>query len=210
MNNLWSLFVGSLQTSLFLLAQVYGGNISLAIITLSFMTRLALLPLTLRVARRSQEQQMRLQSVQPELQRIKKLYRNDPEQLSQKTMELYRKHNVQLLDGAGFLATLLQLPIFAGLFSAIKQGIANGGRFLWIADISQPNILLALIIALLTFVSSALSPNLQQQGRFLSLVLPAFLTLFFVWQLSAGLGLYWAASSLVGALQAVMLHRKSS
>src|SRR5512138_1033641 len=208
MHNLWSLFVGYLQTGVFLLAQVYGGNISLAIITLSLMARLALLPLTLRLARRSQQQQIRLQAIQPELQRLKKLYRNNPEKLSQKTIELYKKHNVQLLDGGGLMGNLLQLPIFAGLFSAIKQGVGNGGSFLWITDISQPNILLALIVAALTFVSSALSPNIQQQGRALSLLLPALLTLFFVWRLSAGLGLYWAASSLVGMLQTAMLRRR--
>lgn len=208
MDNLWSLFVGYLQAGLFVLAHMYGGNISLAIVTLSFMVRLALLPLTLRIARRSQQQQMRLKQIQPELERLKKRYRHDPEKLSQKTMELYKKRNVQLLDGAGFMGSLLQLPIFAGLFSAIKQGVGSGGNFLWIKDISQPNILLALLIAALTFVSSAMSPNIQQQGRTLSTLLPAILTLFFVWRLSAGLGLYLAASTLVGMLQAAILRRK--
>jgi YidC/Oxa1 family membrane protein insertase len=208
MDNIWSLFVGYLQTVLFVLAHMYGGNISLAIITLSFIVRLALLPLTLHLARRSQWQQMRLKEMQPELERLKKHYRNHPEKLSQKTMELYKKHDVRLLDGAGFFGNLLQLPVFAGLFAAIKQGTGNGGHFLWITDISQPNILLALIIAVLTFVSSALSPNMQQQGRNLSILLPVIITLFFVWRLSAGLGLYWAASSLVGVLQTAMLRRK--
>lgn len=208
MDNLWSLFVGFLQTGLFLLAQVYGGNISLAIITLSFMVRLALLPLTLRLARRTQQQQMRLSEIQPELQRLKKIYHGNPEKLSQKTMELYKKRNIQPLDGASFIGNMLQLPIFAGLFSAIKQGVGRGGHFLWITDISQPNILLALLVAALTFVSSALSPTVQQQGRTLSLLLPALLTLFFIWRLSAGVGLYWAASSLVGMLQAAILRRK--
>lgn len=210
MDNIWSLFVGYLQTVLFVLAHMYGGNISLAIITLSFMVRLALLPLTLRLAHRSQQQQMRLQAIQPELEHLKKHYRKNPEKLSQKTMELYKKHDIRLLDGAGFIGNLLQLPIFAGLFAAIKQGIGNGGRFLWITDISQPNVLLALIITLLTFVSSALSPNMQQQGRNLSIILPAIITLLFVWRLSAGLGLYWAASSLVGVLQTAILRRKLS
>lgn len=208
MDNLWSVFVGYLQAGLFVLAHLYGGNVSLAIITLSFMVRLALLPLTLRIARRSQQQQLRLQEIQPELERLKKHYRSNPEKLSQKTLELYKKRDVQLLDGAGLMGNLLQLPIFAGLFSAIKQGVGSGGRFLWIADISQPNILLALLIAALTFVTSVLSPNSQQQGRNLFLLLPALLTLFFVWRLSAGLGLYWAASSLVGMLQAAMLRRR--
>lgn len=208
MDNIWSLFVGYLQTVLFVLAHLYSGNISLAIITLSFMVRLALLPLTLRLARHSQQQQMRLREMQPELERLKKLYRAKPEKLSQKTMDLYKKHNIQLLDGAGFMGNLLQLPIFAGLFAAIKQGIGNGGHFLWITDISQPNFLLALIIAILTFIASALSPNMQQQGRTLFIILPAVITLFFVWRLSAGLGLYWAASSFVGVLQTTMLRRK--
>jgi len=121
---------------------------------------------------------------------------------------LYKKRDVQLLDGAGFIGNLLQLPVFAGLFSAIKQGVGKGGHFLWITDISQPNILLALFVAALTFVSSALAPGTQQQGRTLFIILPAIVTLFFVWRLSAGLGLYWAASSLVGVLQAAMLRRK--
>jgi membrane protein insertase Oxa1/YidC/SpoIIIJ len=82
-------------------------DVGIAIITLSLMSRLALLPLTLRLAGRSQQQQIKLQAIQPELQRLKKLYSNDPEKLSQKTMELYKKHNVQLLDGAGLLGTLL-------------------------------------------------------------------------------------------------------
>lgn len=208
MNNIWNLFVGYLQIALFVLSNMYGGNISLAIITLSFIARLALLPLTLRLARRSQQQQMHLKEIQPELERLKKLHRNEPEKLSRKTLELYKKHNVQMLDGTSFFGSLLQLPVFAGLFSAIKQGIGSGGRFLWIADISQPNILLSLIIAILTLASSALAPNTSQQGRNLSIILPTVLTFFFVWRLSAGLGLYWAASSLVGMLQTVMLRRK--
>jgi YidC/Oxa1 family membrane protein insertase len=206
-SNVWSLFVGALQSVLFVLAHLYGGNLSLAIITLSFAVRLAMLPLTLHLARRGQQQQRRLREIQPELERLKKLYRNSPEKLSQKTMELYQKNNIRLLDGTGMIGNLLQLPIFAGLFSAIRQGIGNGGRFLWIADISQPDILMALLIAALTFVSSALAPNLQPQGRTWSMILPAVLTLVFVWRLSAGLGLYWAASSLVGLIQAAILRQ---
>ena len=208
MDNIWSLFVGYLQTGLFILSQIYGGNMSLAIITLSLIVRFALMPLTLRIARRNQQKQTRLKAIQPELERIKKRYRNNPEKLAQKTMELYKKHNIRPLDGFGFLGSLLQLPIFAGMFSAIKQGVGNAGRFLWITDISQPNILLALIVAGLAFVSSAISPASQEQGRTIFIVLPALLTLFFVWRLSAGLGLYWAASSLVGIVQAALLRRK--
>src|SRR5574339_680752 len=109
MSDLWSLFVGSIQTALFVLAHLYGGNVGLAIITLSFLVRLALLPLTLRIARRSQQQQMSLQEIQPELQRLKQRYRNQPEKLSQKTMEAYKAHDIRMLDGTSLLAGLFQL-----------------------------------------------------------------------------------------------------
>ena len=209
MSHIWSLFVGSLQIILVALSQIYGGNIGFAIITFSFMVRLALMPLTLQIARRSQRQQSLINSIQPELQQLKKRYRNNPEQLSLKTMELFKKHGINPLDGVGILGSVIQLPVFAGLFSAIREGIGSGGHFLWISDISQPNIVLSIVIAALTIITSALSPSVQQQSRTLFLILPTALTLLFVWQLSAGLGLYWAASSIVGVIQAAILRRKA-
>ena len=101
------------------------------------------------------------------------------------------------------------MPIFAGMFSVIRQVVGNSGRFLWISDISQPNIILTLIVATLTFAASSISASYKEQGSVLFLILPTALTLLFVWRLSAGLGLYMAASSLVGIVQAEILRRKS-
>jgi YidC/Oxa1 family membrane protein insertase len=209
MNNLWTIFVGYLQTGLFVLAHLYGGNMSLAIITLSAIVRFSLMPLTLRIARKSQRKQAILKTLQPELERLKKRYSKNPEKLSKKTMELYEKHGIKMIDGSGFLGSLIQLPVFAGMFSAIRQGLDSSGRFLWISDISQPNIILTLIVAAFTFAASALSTSHQEQGSVLNLILPTALTLLFIWRLSAGLGLYMATSSLVGIVQAGILRRKT-
>jgi YidC/Oxa1 family membrane protein insertase len=209
MDNIWSVFVGYLQIVIIALSQIYGGNIGFAIITISFLVRLALLPLTYKIARRGQRQQSLIASIQPELQILKTRYRNNPDQLSMKTMELYKKHGINPVDGVGILGSLLQLPVFAGLFSAIREGIGSGGRFLWISDISQPDIGLSIVIAALSLITSALSPSVQQQSRTLFMIIPTALTLIFVWRLSAGLGLYWAASSLVGVIQAAIMRRKA-
>jgi YidC/Oxa1 family membrane protein insertase len=208
MENLWSLFVGYIQEGLFILAQLYGGNLGLAIITLSLMVRLALMPIAMRTMRKNQARQQKLKEIQSELDRLKKRYRNSPEKLSQKTMDLYKKHDIQMMDGFGIFSNLLQLPVFMGVFSAIRQGLENAGRFLWIPDISQPNILLAFIVALLTFGSSALTPSSQEQVKVVFMLLPAVLTLLFAWRVSAGVGLYWATSSLVGIAQNVILRHK--
>lgn len=208
MNNIWVIFVGYLQAGLYVFSDLYGGNMSLAIITLSAILRLALMPLTMWIAIRSRQKQAILKTLKPKLDQLKKRYANNPEKLSQKTMELYKKHGIKVIDGAGLLGTFIQLPIFAGIFSAIKQSIGNSGSFLWIPNISQPNIILSILVAALALASSLLSNQNQEQGGVMAVFLPAALTLFFVWRMSAGLGLYWATSSLVGIVQAGILRRK--
>jgi membrane protein insertase Oxa1/YidC/SpoIIIJ len=41
------------------------------------------------------------------------------------------------------------------------------------------------------------------------ILLPTVLTLVFLWQLAAGLGLYWAASNIVTIFQELILRRRS-
>ena len=208
MGNLWALFVGFIQEGLFILAQLYGGNLSLAIITLSLIVRLALMPMAIRTMRQTQARQEKMKELQPELDRLKKRYSNNQEKLYQKTMQLYEKHDIKVFGGSGLFGNLTQLPIFMGVYSAIRLGLENAGRFLWIPDISQPNILLAFIVALLTLGSSALAPSAQEQGKLLFILLPAVMTLLFAWNVSAGVGLYWATSSVVSIAQNMILRHK--
>lgn len=208
MNNIWAMVVDFLPTILILLTQAYGGNVGLAIITVSLMVRLTLLPLTLRLARRVREREAMLRKLQPELERLKTRYRNNPEKLTQATVKLYKRHNFRPVDRFSLIGNLVQLPFIAGLWSAIRQGLGAGGRFLWIADITRPDLLLSLLVAGLAYVASLLNPNLQQQSRNVMLILPVLLTLVFTWRLSAGFGLYWAASTGVNILQTLILRRE--
>ena len=208
MSILWDIFVGYLQEGLFGFASLYGGNIGLAIISLSALVRLLLMPLAIRITLKNKKKQAILKSLQPELDKLKKRYKNHPDKLSAKTMELYKKNGIKLVDGSGFLSSLIQIPFFAGMFSAIRQAVGYSGSFLWIPNISQPNMILTFIVAGLTFASSLLSANNQEQGGIWVVILPTALTLFFVWRLSAGLGLYMATSSLVSLVQTGIIRRK--
>ena len=68
----WNGFVGLLGFSLSTLANFYGGNLGLAIITLSIAVRLALLPLALRMARHARTQQKALREIRAEVDKLKK------------------------------------------------------------------------------------------------------------------------------------------
>ncbi len=205
---IWTNFVELLVMVLVTLSQAYGGNLGLAIITVSMLVRLALLPITLQLARRAHEQQARLRALEPEIELLRRRYRSHPKRLSQELAKLYSRHGVQFVDRAGLLGGLIQLPVFAGLYSAISQGIAAGGRFLWIGNLAQPDWVITVLIGVLSFAASALNPDLPRSMRYLYTLLPAMLTVLFAWQFAAGLGLYWATSSSVSLLQTILLRRR--
>lgn len=204
---LWEHFVGVLGAILFALAQVYGGNLGLAIITLSFSVRIALLPFTLRLARRAQARQAMFVALQPEISRLRAKYSSNPQRLNAELHKLFRRHGYNPLDGRGLVGGLAQLPVGAGVYTAISRGLGDGGRFLWIQNLARPDAILALLTGALTCLASILSPDLPQQARLVATLIPALLTVWFVWNLASGVGLYWATSTTVGVLQAVLLRR---
>jgi YidC/Oxa1 family membrane protein insertase len=208
--DLWTSFVDLLMGGLFALSQIYAGNMGLAIITLSLMVRLTLMPLSLKLAQRSMARQALLKRLQPELERLRARYRKDPERLARETKKLYQRYGVRPVEGLSILGGLIQAPILIGLFTAIKRGLGSGGPFLWIADISKPDLWLTLLVAALTYVANAINPNLPEQARTLMILLPTVLTLVFLWQLAAGLGLYWATSNIVTIFQVLILRLRSS
>ena len=210
MGELWNSLVGNLQAVMMLLAQLFGGNLGFAIITLSCSVRFALMPLTLRVAQRMQLRQRILQSLQPQLERLKTRYANNPDRLTRETFKLYRENGVRFFDLKSIGVTLLQMPVMAGLYSAISKGLGVGKRFLWIRDLAQPDILVGLLVGFLTFGMTALAPSLQSQTKLMLLVLPSIVTLVIVSQMSSGIGLYWAASNAVSLIQSLILRRMST
>jgi YidC/Oxa1 family membrane protein insertase len=206
---IWAGFIELLQAGLFLLTHLSGGSLAVGIIALSLTVRIALFPLTYRLARRSYARSLRLAKVQPELKRLQKRHEDDPARLARETMAAYRRHGVSIADGKGVLGGLVQLPVVMGMFTVVRRVLEGsaGGRFLWIANISRPDPLLAVFVALLTATGLMLGPQLTQHGGRWLVVLPAALTLVFMLKFSAGLGLYWGASSVVAVVQGALVRR---
>ena len=206
----WNAFVGFLAVVLSMLTTAYSGNLGFAIITLSLITRLALLPLTLGMARHAQAQQRILQTIKREIDELKAKYKSSPQKLGTELSKLYQKHGVKPIDGVNSLGLIVQLLLGAGVYSAIRRGLGAGGRFFWIRNLAQPDAILAVATGVLTAAASLLGPHLPQQSRIAVAVFPALATLLFAWRLASGVVLYWAASTAVSGLQSVLLNRKSA
>ncbi len=113
---------------------------SVAIIITTIIFKLLLLPLTLK----QMKSMKNMQEIQPKIQELNKKYKNDPQTLNQKTMELYKEHKVNPFGGC--FPLLIQFPIIIAYFrvmqspvpyvfsdQAVYDGVLKG--FLWIKDI---------------------------------------------------------------------------
>ncbi len=94
------------------------GSYGWAILLLTLIIRLALLPLTMK----QQKSASAMQELQPKIKELQEKYKNEPETLQKKTMELYNEHGANPLGGC--LPTLIQFPILIGFYRAITQSLA--------------------------------------------------------------------------------------
>ncbi len=205
----WAEFVDVIYGTLVCVSTALGGSMGWAIGLVSLAIRMVLLPLTLHVACRGLATRAAMQRLEPEVLRIRAKYGKDQRRILEETARLYRRRGVTLADGRSLVASLLQFPIFIGLFSAIRRGLGVGGRFLWVKDISAPDLPLALICAGVTALGSWLGPQAPAWQRALTILLPALLTLFFLSRVAAGLSIYAAAQGVVGMAQAVVVRRRA-
>ncbi|KNF07294.1 inner membrane protein translocase component YidC [Gottschalkia purinilytica] len=160
---------------------------AVAIIVATIIFKLLLLPLNIKQAKSMKN----LQVVQPKLQELQKKYKNDPQTLNEKTLELYKQYNVNPLGGC--LPLLIQFPILIAYFRVMQQPVKYvfgnqalfdqiNKAFLWIKDIAlQPTAIvngvsndlqiagitipiIAILSALTTYLSSKMMSAQNQQG----------------------------------------------
>jgi YidC/Oxa1 family membrane protein insertase len=117
--------LGTVLSFLYDLVRSYG----LAIILLTVLVRLVLLPLTIRQTRSMQE----MAKLQPKVKELQRKYKGNRQKLAEETQKLYREHQVNPLGGC--LPLLLQLPVFFALFAVLR---ATEGAFAVPADPPRP------------------------------------------------------------------------
>jgi len=205
---MWSTFVNGLGGLLAQLAHWFDGSYGAAVLVMALVVRLILLPATLHSAEQAWHRQHRLAGLKPELERLRERHANDPAAHATALRDLYRKHEITGGWGSGLLTAIVQAPLSAGIYAAIRQGVAGAGSFLWIGRLARPDMWLTLIVALLSWAAIMLNPTTSEQVRTVLHWLPVIVTLLVTWHLSAGLALYWAGSGSVGVLQAALLRHR--
>ncbi|MBU9697124.1 membrane protein insertase YidC [Rhodobacteraceae bacterium HSP-20] len=111
------------------------GNMGLAIIALTFVLKLLVLPL----AYKSYVSMAKMKELQPELEALKERAGEDKQKMQREMMQLYKDKKVN--PAAGCLPILIQIPIFFALYKVIFVTIElrHAPFFGWLKDLSAPD-----------------------------------------------------------------------
>ena len=180
-----------------------GLEYGLAIVGLTFITRLAILPLSVKQIRSMRE----MAAIQPQLKEIQERYKDDRERLQRESMRLFQEHGVNPF--ASCLPLLLQLPVFLSLFYLLQSDefedeVREAGQQSWlfIDDILEKATGGTLIVLLALYLGTSVIAGLIMTGRqatgqqrMLSMGLPILFTPIMI-GFPAGLLVYWISTNI--------------
>lgn len=204
---MWGSFVGLLETILVWLSTLTG-SLGLGIILFTILTRIALLPLTIKQLQSSKK----MQELQPLIQELRRKYGKDQQRFTQEMTKLYREHKAN--PAGSCLPLLFQLPIFIGVYNAVNGLALNPDRaanfatsFLWIPTLAQSDPIFILPILSILFqllVSLMAMPKIQDpQQKIMTqtmLLMPIFFG-YIAFTFNAGAVLYWVMGSVLAMVQ---------
>jgi YidC/Oxa1 family membrane protein insertase len=116
-----------------------------AIIVLTVLVRMALMPLSRRQTAQMQKVQAKMAKMQPQLKALEAEYKGkDPQELHRAKMKLMLENGVNpMAQLGGCLLLLLQMPIFMGLYYSLQENVFFRLRtFLWIDNLAAPDMLI--------------------------------------------------------------------
>ncbi|MGP0585503.1 YidC/Oxa1 family membrane protein insertase [Paenibacillus timonensis] len=189
-------------------AKWFNGAYGVAILIMVLIVRTLILPLTLKQVKSSKA----MQAIQPQLQKIREQYKDNPELQQQETMKLFQEHKVNPM--AGCFPLIIQMPVFIALYNSIYYNSAiREHSFLWL-QLGEPDKLFILpaVAALTTFIQTKMMSSVNPQGMqgpmaFMMWVYP-ILIFVMAYNFAAALPLYWIFSNLYTIAQNFFIYRK--
>jgi YidC/Oxa1 family membrane protein insertase len=192
---------------LWLLRIYYGltANWGLAIILLTVTVKLLFFPMTQSSFRSMQN----MQRIQPEMNRIKEQYADNPQEMNRLTMDLMIREKVNPLSGC--LPMLAQTPVWIALYNVLLSSVdLYHTDFLYLRDLSAPDpyCVLPVLVIILMLVQQQFTnmSNMDPaQARLMKIMPLMFGVLFFTFP--SGLALYMFVNMLGSILQQWWIKR---
>lgn len=197
---------------LWLLKEFFGlvGNYGIAIVFLTIVIKILLLPLT----QKSMKSMKEMAKLKPMMDDLKKKYGDDKQRLNQEMMALYKSHKINPMGGC--FPLLLQMPIWIALYRMLYSAVElYQTPFIpgWIDDMSfrDPYYIMPIVMGLSMFLQQRLSPTSAdtQQAKMMLYAMPIFFT-FIMLYLPSGLVLYIFVNSILSIAHQLIYNRMTN
>ena len=222
-------FLGFIAKPLgYLLTGIYSvvGHYGFTLIIFTVIVRLCLFPLYASQIK----SQIKMMDVQPKMQAIQKKYAHDREEQQKRLSQLYKEENYNPMKGC--LPMIIQMPILFGLFALLRDPtmflntdsdtisnmlLAVHENFLWVPDLSTPDLWILPIVAGITqflsfVVTQAQSKNQMQGGaaqmQSMMKMMKYFFPIMIMWiarSFPAGMAIYWIIGNIFTIFQTLTL-----
>lgn len=202
------------QHLLMWLSQQLGNNLGWAIILITFIVRLILMPLMINQSRKSTIQQEKMASIQPymtDIQKRSKEAKTQEEQMeaNQEMMALYKDNNISMTGGIGCLPLLIQMPIFAALYAAIQYSPELSSSYFFGINLGNRSFALTALTFIIYAVQGYMSliglePQQKKQMQSMLIISP-IMTAGITYISPAGLGLYFFVGGIFACLQTLII-----
>ena len=199
---LWLTFI---TNGIDFLSAYLGVSEALAIIVFTLLSRMLLMPLSLKSSYLMYKNRLAVEKIRPEVERLREIYSDNPGELAKRTMAIYKKNGIRFIDRTSIMNIGSQGILGISMFQALRN-MAFSSKFIWIADIAKPDVILAFMVGVLTFASMLIMPGTVEQQNFLMLFIPTVVVMFVLASFPSALGLYWATSNAVTIVQTLVLR----
>ena len=194
------------------------GSYGVSIILLTLIVRLIFYPITAR----GNASMKKMQAVQPKLKELREKYKDNPQLMNTKMMELYRAEGINPLGGC--LPILLQIPVFLGLYSAFNGAVElRQTSFLWCHNLAAADTIayvsvfsksipinpLVIIMTGLMVLQQHMTPMSMEPTQKKMMMIMPIVMLFLFYDLPSGLTLYWTVSNVFSIIQLRLQQRGS-
>jgi YidC/Oxa1 family membrane protein insertase len=182
-------------------------NYGLAIILLTVLLKVLFYPLTKKAA----ESAHKMKKFNPEMQRIRERYKDDPRTQQQEVMRFMAAHKLNPMQGC--LPILPQIPVFLAFYRVLSSAIElrHAPFFGWIQDLSvaDPYFVTPLLLGAGMFLQQKLTPmaGMDKTQEKVMLAMPIVFTVMML-TLPAGMVLYMLANTVMSIAQQQWLNRK--
>ncbi len=197
------------------LSQILGNSLGWAIIVITFIVRLVLMPIMIKQSKNATVQQEKIAHIKPLMEDITKRQKeatSDAERMAinQEMMQLYRDNNISMTGGIGCLPILIQMPIFAALYAAIQYSPELSRSYFYGINLGQRSFTLValsfVVYALQGWLSTLGVPEAQRaQMRQMMIISPLMIT-FMTYISPAGLGLYFFVGGIFACIQTLIIN----